>query len=103
MKRFLEKKYLVRQHLLSLVAVSLTFYFSYHLMQGHRSYPRLLTLQSKIENLEQEHEILLDKRKNLEARVIKMRPGSLDEDLVQERIRLVLGYRDRGEIDYILK
>ena len=103
MKRFIEKKYLIRRHLPSLIAVSLTFYFAYHLMQGERSYPRYLALQSQVAQLDTELKDLNEKARLLQTRVTKMRPGHVDHDLLIEQARAILGYRFKGEVDYILR
>jgi cell division protein FtsB len=103
MKRFIEKKYLIRLHLVSLIAVSLTFYFAYHLMQGERSYPRYMALQSQVSQLDAKLSSVSDKAVLLEARVKKMRPGQVDHDLLIEQARAILGYRFSGEVDYILR
>lgn len=102
MKRFIEKKHLIRRHLLTLIAVSLTFYFAYHLMQGQRSYPRYLALQSTVTQLDTRLVNLREKSSLLETRVKKMRPGHVDRDLLIEQARAMLGYRFKGEVDYLL-
>lgn len=102
MKRFIEKKHLIRRHLITLIAVSLTFYFVYHLMQGQRSYPRYLALQSTVTQLDTRLVNLRESSSLLEARVKKMRPGQVDQDLLIEQARAMLGYRFKGEVDYLL-
>lgn len=103
MKRFIEKRYLIRQHILPLIAVSLTFYFAYHLMQGQRSYPRLVALQNQTETLEKKLADLEQDRHMLHARVQKMRLSSLDHDLLHEQARAILGLRHSGEVDLVFK
>ena len=103
MKRFIEKKYVVRQHLLSLIAVSLTFYFAYHLMLGQRSYPRYVALHNQIERLESDYAAFNSERVDLQTQVRKLRTASLDHDLLLERARKILGARFDGEIDYMLQ
>lgn len=102
MKSFVRKKHIIRKHLIPLLAVSLSFYFAYHLMQGQRSYPRYIALQNQIHEMTDNHADLAKVRFDLEHKVIKMRPDSLDADLVVEQARQVLGYRFDNEMDYIL-
>ncbi len=59
---------------------------------------RLVQLSQKIETVSQEHDILHDNRMALEGRVIMMRPGSINKDLLEERVRLVLGYKHKDEL-----
>lgn len=101
MRQFIEKKYLIRRHIISLIAVSLSVYFAYHLMQGERSYPRMVALQNQISAMGQDYQNKTSFREDIEGRVKKMRPDSLDQDLVLEQARHVLGARAKGELDYI--
>ncbi len=102
MKQLLEHNDLVRKNLLALVGLGLCFYFSYHLLQGERSYFRLLSLQKNVEDMK----VLSDKLKanhhDLESRVSMLRSGSIDKDLLEERARIVLGFRNQGEKDILV-
>ncbi|MFA7275921.1 MAG: septum formation initiator family protein [Pseudobdellovibrionaceae bacterium] len=101
MKKLLEHNELVRKNLLTLIGMGLCMYFSYHLIQGERSYIRYLGLKTSITHLEGEVDGLKNKRETLETRVAMLRPGSIDKDLLEERARFVLGYRFSGEKDII--
>ena len=92
MNRLLEYRYLVRRNIFMLIGVSLCFYFSYHLVQGERSYLRLISLEKKIEKLSTEYASLKEKRTALEEKVIMLRPDSINKDLLEERVRHVLGF-----------
>lgn len=101
MKRLLEQRYLVRKNLVTLIGMGLFMYFSYHLIQGERSYIRYLSLNQSVASLEKEATGLHDKRENLESKVAMMRPGSINRDLLEERARVVLGFRREGEKDLL--
>ncbi|MDY0028565.1 MAG: septum formation initiator family protein [Pseudobdellovibrionaceae bacterium] len=101
MKQLLEHKYLVRKNILTIVGMGLCFYFSYHLISGQRSYVRYLTLQQSISALEVENSTLKSERVSLESRVSMLRPASINKDLLEERARLVLGYRAENEKDIL--
>lgn len=101
MKQLLEHNYLVRKNILTIVGIGLCFYFSYHLIAGQRSYVRYLTLQQSISALEKESQNLRAKREALEARVSMLRPESINKDLLEERARIVLGYRNKDEKDIL--
>ena len=101
MKQLLEHKYLVRKNILTIVGMGLCFYFSYHLISGQRSYVRYLTLQQSIASLEAENAQLKSERESLESRVSMLRPASINKDLLEERARLILGYRAENEKDIL--
>ena len=75
-----------------MIGLLLCMYFSYHLIHGERSLVRLVQTQEGIRL----HQALLKdvsgRRAVLEAKVVMMRPGSVDRDLLEERIQSVLGY-----------
>jgi cell division protein FtsB len=92
MRRLIEHRYAVRQNLFSIVMIGLAMYFTYHMVMGERSLIRLLSLQNKIEVSSHEHHQLADNRKSLEDKVNRLRPGSLDLDLLEERVIYTLSY-----------
>lgn len=102
MKQLLEHNDLVRKNLLTLVGLGLCFYFSYHLLQGERSYFRLLSLEQNISEMKQTNDKLKTDHQALETRVSMLRSGSIDKDLLEERARIVLGYRNQGEKDIMV-
>ena len=93
MKSLIAKRYLIRQNLVAIIGMCLGLYFCYHLMAGERSYWRLSALESKIESVDQNLSMLQENRAALEEKVVMMRPGSINRDLLEERVRVVLGYR----------
>ena len=101
MKRLLEQRYLVRKNLVTLIGMDLFMYFSYHLVQGERSYIRYISLNQSITGLAQESTEMQKKRQDLENKVAMMRPGSINRDLLEERARVVLGLRREGEKDIL--
>lgn len=102
MRQLLEHNDLVRKNLLTLVGLGLCFYFSYHLLQGERSYFRLLSLEQNISETKQANEKLKAEHQALETRVSMLRSGSIDKDLLEERARIVLGFRNQGEKDIMV-
>lgn len=97
MKRLIEKRYLVRQNLVAVVGICLSVYFAYHLVAGQRSVLRLMSLDRQVAAQETTLTELTTEREDLEKRVIMMRPGSIDRDLLEERARLILGYTAENE------
>ena len=98
MKRFIEKRYVLRRNMMAVIGVCLSFYFCYHLIAGQRGYFRLISLESRIANISSEYESLKIEREAVEKKVVMMRPGSIDRDLLEERVRYVLGYTYDNEI-----
>ena len=102
MRQLLEHNDLVRKNLLALIGMGLCFYFSYHLLQGERSYFRYLSLNKNISEMKLKNEKLQAERTELETRVSMLRSGSIDKDLLEERARIVLGFRNQGEKDILV-
>jgi cell division protein FtsB len=99
MKRLFEHRGLIRKNIVTLIGIGLFCYFSYHLIQGQRSAVRYLTLQKTIERMDIEKAELKQQREELESKVSMLRPNSLNKDLLEERARIVLGFRKAGEMD----
>lgn len=85
-------KLFLRQNLMGFIGFCLCFYFCYHLIQGDRSYLRLLVLEKKIDRVERAWESKAAERAAIEEKVVMLRPGSINRDLLEERVRHVLGY-----------
>ena len=98
MNKLLQHRSLIRENIVVLVGLCLCFYFSYHAVQGERSFIRLLSLDRSIVMLEKDHKAIEADRIVLEQKVHAMRPGSISKDLLEERVREVLGYRHPDEI-----
>ncbi len=97
MKRLIQQRYLLRQNLIAALGIGLSFYFCYHLVAGERSYLRLVSLNSQIAAADKDFEHSTAERAALEQRVVMMRPGSVNRDLLEEQSRKVLGYHYKDE------
>ena len=97
MKRLIEKRYILRKNLMAVIGICLSFYFCYHLVAGQRGYFRLMSLERQIVEVTAQHDTVKAEREAVEKKVVMMRPGSIDRDLLEERIRYVLGYRYADE------
>ena len=87
-----------RDNKLLILGLIMCAYFTYHLFYGPRSFPYLQTVQHQNTFLNEELASLQAKQENLESRVIKLRPETLDTDLLKERARSMLGYTEEKEI-----
>ena len=63
---------------------------------------RLITVNRMTEKVAADYDREHAEREQLEAKVIKLRPGSIDPDLLEERARTVLGYARPDEHIVIL-
>lgn len=98
MKHLYQHRFLIRRNIVALIGVCLCIYFSYHAIQGERSYLSLLSLNSTIEKTQTEYAALKTQREELERKVVMLRPSSLNRDLLEERVRAVLGYKHPDEL-----
>jgi cell division protein FtsB len=92
MRKLIAQRYLIRRNLLGIIALCLCVYFTYHLTFGTRSYFRLLGFEHETARLAVTYDNLHAQRVTLEDKVVRLRPSSLDPDLLEERVREVLGY-----------
>lgn len=97
MKRLIDRKYVVRQNLIAVIGICLSFYFCYHLIAGERSYLRLVSLDRQIEKTQEEFHVASAEREALEQKVVMMRPGNVNRDLLEEQARKVLGFHYKDE------
>ena len=98
MNRVFEHRSWIRDNLIVLIGACLCVYFSYHAIQGNRSFLRLMALDHSIAALSPQHTQITAEHDVLEAKVKAMRPGGLSKDLLEERARAILGYAGRDEM-----
>lgn len=82
-----------RRIVVPFIGFALAFYFSWPLVQGERSYPRLVELNYKMAVVDRKLETVRLEREALERKVVRLRPASIDPDLLEERARALLGYQ----------
>lgn len=98
MKKLIQKRFILRRNMLAVIGVCLSFYFCYHLIAGQRGYFRLMSLENQVIHTSTEYAGLKSEREEVEKKVVMMRPGSIDRDLLEERARHILGYRHKDEL-----
>ena len=74
------------------------FYLGFHTFHGERGLYALVREQQELRKLNKELAETHDKRVHLEARVTRLRDGSIDLDLLDEQMRRMLGVSKPGEI-----
>ena len=98
MVKLFQNHNIFRRNLLAVIGVCLSIYFCYHLIAGQRGYFSLIYLNNQVERMQTDYAALNEKRVAIEKRVVMMRPGSIDRDLLEERARHVLGFRHKDEL-----
>lgn len=82
----------LRHTVVTLAFFAIFAYFSYHLIHGDSGYFANKGLQKKLVVAEQKFVQKKTDREKLENRVKRLRPDSLDLDMLDERARVTLGF-----------
>lgn len=88
---------LTRRSVFNAVIFLLLLYFVFHSIYGSRGILAYFKLQSELENSHTKLEQLRTERLEIENRTKLLRPGSLDKDMLDEKIRNVLGLSEPKE------
>lgn len=82
---------LTKQSAFNAIILLILSYFIFHSIYGSRGIIAYFKLQSELENSHIKLEKLRSERLEIENRTKLLRPGSLDKDMLDEKIRNVLG------------
>jgi cell division protein FtsB len=74
------------------IGATLVMYFAYYTIDGDRGLKAMTRLQSDIAVSEGTLNTLVAQRTSIEKQVVKLRPDSIDPDLLDERARVVLNF-----------
>jgi cell division protein FtsB len=85
-----------------LFGVSLALYFSYHAVSGSRGLLTWRELGQDLEAARQDLARIRADRQALEHRVERLRPGSLDPDLLDELVRRQLSFAAPDDVIILL-
>ena len=83
---------------LQVLAACLVVYFGYHLVQGERGLLAWWRLNDRLAESNATLTRLHLQRQSLQADVRLMQPEHIDEDMLDERVRAILGMIQRNEI-----
>ena len=97
MDLFLELRRRGRQVAGSFFGGILVAYFLFHMVQGERGLFAWVQLNQQIDQKEGENKNLLAERVAWENKIKLMRAESLDADLLDERVRLMMGFSNKDE------
>jgi len=98
MTSIIPNKYVFQRNVIPIIGICLTCYFSFHAIFGERSYFKYQYLDKRVENLSFQYKSLKDERKILENKVVRLRPDSIDMDLLEEQSRTVLGFVYQSDV-----
>lgn len=101
MKKLINQRHTFRRNMVAIVCVFLTAYFVGNILFGDRSSERLVTLDGQVAQMTGEVAQLDAGRQALQNKVVRLRPNSIDPDMLEERARAVLGF-DYGSERVIL-
>jgi cell division protein FtsB len=90
------------RHWLVVFAYGLAVYFSYHAVVGSRGLLAWRQLNRDIEATQQELAAVRAERQELEDKVRRLRPGSLDPDLIDELARRRLSLAEPRDVIILL-
>lgn len=74
------------------------FYLGFHTFHGERGLYALFRQQHELQELKKELAQTKAEREHLESRVVRLRDGSIDLDLLDEQMRRMLGVSKPGEV-----
>ena len=86
------------QSWLAIVSIGLAIYFGYHAVNGSRGLLASQETSEELDNAERSLAALEAKRAGLERRVERLRPETLDPDLIDELARDSLGMIESDDV-----
>jgi len=96
-------RYRLDRALLPAALFAILAYFAYHAMQGNYGLLALRDMEGELTDLRVIAAELSTERQLLEVRSAKLRPDSLDPEMLGERARDVLGFARQSEKIIILR
>jgi cell division protein FtsB len=88
----------LRRAILPVVGLLVLGYFAYHVVEGDRGIRAWNRLNQEIAAAKAERATALKKRTSWERRANSLRRGTIDEDMLDERARVMLNYARKDEI-----
>lgn len=85
-----------------LFVIAVLVYLVFHALNGNHGLYAYLKENARLESQQAELAELRNQRARLETQVAHLGNRSLDLDLLEERVRQVLGYADESELIYVL-
>ncbi len=83
---------------LPLICSAIMLYYGYHAIYGAHGFITGVDFDKRISHKEQQLGELVSQRQEIEQRIELMKPGQVDPDILDERLRMLLGYGRTDEI-----
>ena len=103
MKIFSELKLKLRFLLWPTIWATIILYITFHTIQGERGLIAFMQIYGEVLAAKKTQQILINKKKRLQNQVTLLSPKSLDIDMLEERVRIMLGYSRPNETIILLK
>ena len=103
MKFLSELRHRARYILEPILWATFMLYITFHTIQGERGLIAFWQLHGQVTHAKQVHQALSANKKHLQKRVNLLNPASLNADMLEERVRMMLGYSRVGETIIIIK
>ncbi len=81
-----------------LLGIVVVGYFAYHTVHGDRGFLAWMQMKDRVDDAERRLMALQRERDTWERRVHLLNPASLDPDMLDERVRAMLGYAQAGDL-----
>ena len=78
-------------------------YIIFHTIQGDRGLIAFMQIHAEVLAAKQTQQTLISKKKRLQNKVTLLSRKSLDKDMLEERVRIMLGYSRPNETIILLK
>ena len=85
-----------------MLGIVMLAYFAYHTVHGDRGVLALLKTQERVADAQHRYSKLKLEKELWERRVKLLHPESLDPDMLDERVRLMLGYARADDLVVLL-
>ena len=103
MKIFSELRLKLRFILWPTIWATIILYITFHTIQGERGLIAFMQIYGEVLAAKKTQQILINKKKRLQNQVTLLSPKSLDIDMLEERVRIMLGYSRPNETIILLK
>lgn len=91
------------QHVIGpLLGIVVVAYFAYHTVHGNRGFLAYIQMRERVSEAEQRLERVRTEKQYWDHRVKLLYPTSIDRDMLDERVRLMLGYARADDIVVLL-
>lgn len=88
----------LQRTVIAVLSFGIFIYFLFHLLHGDRGYFALQGERLRLSQTQGKYKNIKAEREQLQRRVTLLRPQSLDIDMLDERVRAVLGYAHPNDL-----